>query len=97
MKYLFGTIVSGEECLIIALCKFCAGSSQSYNFAKTSLVQAPTFLGRAWPQLMEENLGGVKLLVTLLIKHKENIKLQNALYKALLGIEHNYSFKEKVS
>ncbi|XP_042211032.1 uncharacterized protein LOC121858595 isoform X2 [Homarus americanus] len=83
-----------EEKLILALCKFCKGSSECNNLAFGSFSEPPTFLGRAWTQLME--CGGVALLVSLLTTHRNHVKLRPAILKAILGVENIYSFKDTI-
>nr|XP_045614950.1 uncharacterized protein LOC123768446 isoform X1 [Procambarus clarkii] len=83
-----------EEKLILALCKFCEGPSECSNFAHGTLSEPPTFMGRAWMQLLE--CGGAAMLVSLLITHRHHEKLRPAILKAILGVEYNYSFKDTV-
>lgn len=37
------------------------------------------------------------MLVELLVRHRHHTKLRPAILKAILGVEHNYSFREPVS
>ncbi|XP_069974894.1 uncharacterized protein [Penaeus vannamei] len=83
-----------DEKLILTLCKFCQGSNECHNLAPNSLSQPPTFMGRAWLQLID--CGGVAMLVELLVRHRHHTKLRPAILKAILGVEHNYSFREPV-
>ncbi|KAK3884636.1 hypothetical protein Pcinc_011101 [Petrolisthes cinctipes] len=83
-----------EEKLILALCKFCEGSNECNNLTAGSFSEPPTFLGRAWMQLIE--CGGVALLVSLLRNHRHNSKLRPAILKAMLGVEHNYSYRDTI-
>lgn len=83
-----------EEKLILALCKFCEGSSECNNLTIGSFSEPPTFLGRAWMQLIE--CGGITLLVSLLITHRHHAKVRPAILKAILGVEHNYSYKDTI-
>lgn len=46
-------------------------------------------------QLIE--CGGVALLVSLLLTHRHNTKLRPAILRAILGVEHNYSYRDTVS
>lgn len=84
-----------EEKLILALCKFCEGSSECNNLTFGSFSEPPTFLGRAWMQLID--CGGVALLVSLLLAHRNHPRLRPALLRAMLGVEHNYSYRDTVS
>ncbi|XP_042892679.1 uncharacterized protein LOC122266852 [Penaeus japonicus] len=83
-----------DDKLILTLCKFCQGSNECHNLAPNSLSQPPTFMGRAWMQLID--CGGVAMLVELLGRYRHHAKLRPAILKAILGVEHNYSFREPV-
>lgn len=37
------------------------------------------------------------MLVDLLVRYRHHAKLRPAILKAILGVEHNYSFREPVS
>lgn len=94
LNFYFGTDTD-EEKLVLALCKFCEGSNECNNLTAGSFSEPPTFLGRAWMQLIE--CGGVALLVSLLLTHRHNTKLRPAILRAILGVEHNYSYRDTVS
>ncbi|KAG0701371.1 Armadillo repeat-containing protein 5 [Chionoecetes opilio] len=83
-----------EEKLVLALCKFCEGSSECNNLAFGSFSEPPTFLGRAWMQLID--CGGVAMLVGLLLAHRTHPRLRPAILRAILGVEHNYSFRDTI-
>ncbi|KAK8397301.1 hypothetical protein O3P69_004778 [Scylla paramamosain] len=83
-----------EEKLILALCKFCEGSNECNNLTFGSFSEPPTFLGRAWMQLID--CGGVAMLVSLLLAHRSHPKLRPALLRAILGVEHNYSYRDTI-
>lgn len=93
--YFYFGIGTDEEKLVLALCKFCEGSNECNNLTAGSFSEPPTFLGRAWMQLIE--CGGVALLVSLLHTHRHNTKLRPAILRAILGVEHNYSYRDTVS
>ncbi|MPC54244.1 hypothetical protein E2C01_048154 [Portunus trituberculatus] len=87
-------MIDEEEKLILALCKFCEGSNECNNLTFGSFSEPPTFLGRAWMQLID--CGGVAMLVSLLLAHRAHPKLRPALLRAILGVEHNYSYRDTI-